>query len=315
MIVVTGASSFIGQHLIRSFSTDDELRFLIHESIPKHINVAQGIVPVKGDLLKPESLNSLIEPGCIVINLAFINRPSLRDNLDAITNLIRRCIEARIKRLVHCSTAVVVGDVDDNFVTEETHCNPRDEYETTKLQIEELLKAKAQGYFEVAILRPTAVFGPGGRNLLKLAGDLTRGNTFMNYLKSCLFGSRRMNLVYVDNVVAALLFLALTSKKMEGEIFIISDDEYPGNNYRDIETFLIKEFGCMDYPIPRIYIPPFLLSHMLRLAGRSNSNPDRIYSSRKIQNMGFREKTSFENGLTSFTGWYKKTHLSPTQKK
>jgi len=206
------------------------------------------------------------------------------------------------------------GEVSDNVVTEETPCEPVNEYETTKLQIEDLIKAKAHGHFEVAILRPTAVFGPGSKNLLKLAGDLTAGSGFLNYLKSCLYGSRRMNLVYVDTVVSALLFLAFTAQEMNGDTFIISDDEYPINNYRDIETYLIKEFGCVDYPVPRIPLPPFLLSLMLKLAGRSNSNPNRVYQSEKIRRMGFQKKTTFETGLSSFADWYRRSCLLMEQK-
>jgi len=123
-----------------------------------------------------------------------------------------------------------------------------------------------------------------------------------------------MNLVYVDTVVSALLFLAFTAQEMNGDTFIISDDEYPINNYRDIETYLIKEFGCVDYPVPRIPLPPFLLSLMLKLAGRSNSNPNRVYQSEKIRRMGFQKKTTFETGLSSFADWYRRSCLLMEQK-
>ncbi len=312
-VAVTGAASFIGQHLVRHLYThgDAEVRILIHENKPKHVMDIKGIVPVEGDLLKRDTLTRLLEPDCTVINLAYLSRPPLRENLSTIENLTEKCSEMPIKRLIHCSTAVVVGGVRNDVVTEETPCDPQNEYETTKLQIEELLKSKAQGRFELAILRPTAVFGPGGRNLIKLADDLTHGNRILNYIKSCLFNHRRMNLVYVDTVVSALLFLAFTAQKMNGDTFIISDDEYPMNNYRDIETYLIKEFGCRDYPLPRIPLRPFLLSCMLRLAGRSNSNPHRIYRSEKIQSLGYQKETSFETGLASFSEWYKEAYLTP----
>jgi nucleoside-diphosphate-sugar epimerase len=315
-IAVTGAASFIGQHLVRHLSThgNAEVRILIHENKPKHVMDIKGIMPVEGDLLKPDTLGALFEPGCAVINLAYLNHSSFRENLAAMENLIENCLEARIKRLVHCSTAVVVGGVPDDVITEVTPCDPNNEYETTKLHIEELLKEKARGHFELAILRPTAVFGPGGKNLLKLASDLTTGSGFVSYAKSCLLGSRRMNLVYVDNVVFALLFLVFTDQRMDREIFIISDDEYLENNYRDIEKYLIKELGRKEYPLPRIPLPQLLLSNVLKLVGRSNSNPNRIYQSDKIKSIGFQKKTSFETGLTSFTEWYKKTYLPPKQK-
>jgi len=315
MIALTGAASFIGQHLIRFLSTDDavEMRILIHENKPKGLMDRKGLVPVEGDLLKPDTLTRLFEPDCTVINLAYLNRPPIRENLDAVENLVKHCIKARTKRLVHCSTATVVGGVPDNVITEETLCNPNSEYETTKLQIEELLKEKARNHFELVILRPTAVFGPGGKNLLKLTDDLTQGKLLTNYLKSCLFNRRKMNLVFVENVVSALSFLAFTSQKIDQELFIISDDENPMNNYWEIEKYLIKELGYQDYPVPRIPLPKTMLSALLRLAGKSNSNPNRIYSSQKIQSIGFQKKTSFEAGLSSFAKWYKKTYLPPKQ--
>jgi nucleoside-diphosphate-sugar epimerase len=316
MIAVTGVSSFIGQHLARYLSThgDAEVHILIHENKPKHVMDTKGIVPVEGDLLKPDTLRDLFEPACTVINLAYLNRSPMRENLDAMENLVKNCIEARIKRLVHCSTAVVVGGVPDDVITEETPCNPKSEYETIKFQIEGLLREKARNHFELVILRPTAVFGPGGRNLLKLAGDLAGGNSFVNYLRSCLFGSRRMNLVNVTNVTSAILFLASADERVDGETFIVSDDEYPENNYRDVEKQLIRELDCREYVLPRIPLPQTLLSHVLRLAGRTNANPCRVYSSEKIRSMGFQKKTSFEAGLTSFAEWYKKAYLPPKQK-
>ena len=315
VFAVTGASSFIGQHLIRSLSTDKdcEVRILIHENKPKYVIDIHGMTPVEGDLLKPDTLINLFEPDCTVINLAFITRLPLRVNLDAIENLIEKCVKVRIRRLVHCSTAVVVGGVRDDVITEETPCDPKNEYETIKLQIEELLKAKARGRFELALLRPTAVFGPGGKNLLKLAGNLNGGNTFVNYLKSCMFDSRRMNLVNIDNVISALLFLAFTPHRMDGDIFIISEDENPANNYRDVEKHLIKELGCKEYFLPRLPLPQILLSTMLKLAGRSNPNPNRAYSSEKIRSMGFQKNTSFEAGLSSFADWYRRNCPLPEQ--
>jgi len=316
VIAITGASSFIGHHLIRALPSlaDVETRFLIHKSRPKELKEGEGIKLIRGNLLQRDSTRALFANDCTVINLAYLHGLPARENLTAMNNLVDNCIEARIQRLVHCSTAVVVGSTRDDIVTEKTRCEPISEYETTKLQIEELLKEKARGLFELAILRPTAVFGPGSKNLLKLAGDLTAGSGFLNYLKSCLYGSRRMNLVYVDTVVSALLFLAFTAQEMNGDTFIISDDEYPINNYRDIETYLIKEFGCVDYPVPRIPLPPFLLSRMLRLAGRSNFNPNRVYRSEKIRSLGFQKTTSFETGLSSFAEWYKQEYLSAKEK-
>jgi nucleoside-diphosphate-sugar epimerase len=225
---------------------------------------------IEGDLLQRGSSMALLERDCTVIHLAYLQSSPMQENLEAMEHLVESGVKAGIRRLVHCSTATVVGGVRDDVITEDTPCEPRNEYETAKFRIEAFLQEKARAHFELVILRPTAVFGPGGRNLLKLAHDLTRGSGFVNYAKSCLFDSRRMNLVNIDNVISALLFLAFTPHRMGGDIFIISEDENPANNYRDVEKHLIKELGCKEYFLPRLPLPQILLSTMLKLAGRSN---------------------------------------------
>jgi hypothetical protein len=42
------------------------------------------------------------------------------------------------------------------------------EYEKNKLKIEQVFLDISLGKFEMTILRPTAVFGDGGKNLVKL---------------------------------------------------------------------------------------------------------------------------------------------------
>jgi len=313
VLVVTGASSFLGRHLVRSLQTrnDVEIRLLVHRSRPQELTDSHRVRIIEGDLLQWDRATGLLERGSTLIHLAYLQDGSTQENLDAVDHLAESAVKAGIRRLVHCSTATVAGGVRDDVITEETPCEPRNEYETTKFRIEAILQKRARGHFELAILRPTAVFGPDGRNLLKLAHDLTRGSGLLNYAKSCLFGSRRMNLVSVDNVVSALEFLAFAPQQMSGEVFILSDDEDPTNNYRNVEDCLIRELACKGYPLPRIPMPTSLLSAMLTLAGRSNTNPRRIYRSAKIRSAGFEKKTSLRTALLSFAAWYRTSVLAP----
>jgi nucleoside-diphosphate-sugar epimerase len=305
-IAVTGASSFIGRHLAAALSgrNDVDLRLMAHvrplgDAIPKNAAVFTG------DLLRPESLDGFLEPGCTVINLVNLVSPSEKDSPDAVANLAMACRAGRVKRLVHCSTAVVAGSAPDDDITEETQCRPTTGYEISKYATESALRGLAAGHFELAVLRPTAVFGKDGKNLLKLSGELSGGSRLSSYAKSCLYGRRRMNLVFIDNAVAALLFLADSEREMKGEVFIISDDDDPMNNYRDVEKFLMERLGCRDYRFPRFRAPETVLKILLGLAGRSNSNTGRNYNSGKIFRAGFRKPVSFREGLESFAAWYR----------
>jgi len=300
-VVVIGASGFIGEHLLKVLVERKgiEVRVLVHRNRTKdHPNINF----IEGDLLKPDSLNALLSENCTVINLAYL----ADHNLDAMSNLVKACAKSQVKRLIHCSTAVVAGRVKGNWVNEKTQSIPVSEYEKTKLRIEEVLLETASDKFELTILRPTAVFGPEGKNLLKLANELMTANMWVNYVRSCLFSRRSMNLVCVENVASALAFLS-TCKKVNREIFIISDDDSPINNYCDIEKRLMKSFG-KSYSVPRIFVPRFFLGALLRLSGKSNINPSVKFSDQKLAVRGFKKPQNLEKAIDDFAAWHKKTY-------
>jgi nucleoside-diphosphate-sugar epimerase len=307
VIAITGSSSYIGVNLVDHLARceDDTLHLLEHR---KRLAGRQDNGQVKiarGDLLESGSLEDFLEQGCTVVNLAYLAGDSLERNMAAIDNLIEACTRARVRRLVHCSTAVVAGRVPVDRVTEDTPVNPLLPYEMTKNAMEKRLLRRSAGRFERVILRPTAVFGNGGRNLVTLAVDLQTGSRARNYLRSCIYQRRRMNLVCIGTVVSAIAFLVKTPRTVDGEIFIVSDDEHPSNNFRDVETFLMKELGCRAYQVPPVSVPFFVLKSLLRAAGRTNLNPNLVYDGRKILAFGFEKQLTFSEGLSLFSEWYR----------
>ena len=301
VIAITGAFGFIGRQLLHLLSdmNDIRIRVLVHQTYSDVLINRSNIIPVKGDLMKPETLEEFLEPGCSVVNLAYLPHPR-NDNLAAMDNLISACKRIHIKRFVHCSTATVVGATPDDEIVETTSCKPKNEYEVCKLQIENLLLQKAKNEFELAILRPTAVFGLGGRNLMKMADELLNGSKILNYLKLCLYNYRRLNLVAVENVVGAILFLLDSGKDVGQQIYIVSDDDKVGNTYFDVAKTLLAKWNMDNAYPPVLPIPLTVLSIILKLAGRSDTNPKRIYSGQKLVNAGFYPKNQLDNALESF---------------
>lgn len=303
-IAVIGASGFIGENLLADLAErrESEVRVLTRS---RKVGSQNGshVFFIEGDLLKPETLDVLFEPGCTVINLAYLASGSKRDNLDAMTNLAEACARKRVKRLIHCSTAVVAGSSKEDWVDESTLCNPVTEYEKTKLEIESVLFEKSLGVFEFTILRPTAVFGPGGKNLLKLAKELEMDSLWSNYARSCLFYRRSMNLVCVENVVAALIFLLDADGKIDREIFIVSDDDAPMNNYRDIETRLLDKLG-KHFPVKSVPLPLMFLGVFRQILGKPAVNLTVKYSDKKLASFGFKKPQSLEDGIELFASYY-----------
>jgi nucleoside-diphosphate-sugar epimerase len=302
-VSIIGASGFIGEYLLATLAEQrcHEIRVLARVKKEVSDNIEQ-ISVIQGDLLAPETLDPLLAPGATVINLAYIGSNPKQSNLLAMKHLADACARKKVKRLIHCSTAVVTGRVVENWVDESTLCNPVSEYERTKLEMENILLEKSLGKFELCILRPTAVFGRGGKNLLSLAKRLNEDTFFLNYLKSCLFYHRSMNLVCVENVVAALKFLLDADCKVDREIFIISDDDSSINNYHDIEKIL-QQKSERPKSLKSLALPPFVLKMLLHLAGKSIINPLVKYSDKKLAALGFRKPHSLEAGLENFANY------------
>lgn len=308
-VVVVGASGYIGRHLVAELMRAKNVRVKILTRSPQKSgferNYAGNVELIEGDLCDPVSLVTLFEPGCTVIYLAYLWGAGEAKNLAATFNLVSACKAANVKRLIHLSTAMVSGRVVKSIVSEDAPCSPVTDYAVTKLKIEQMITAAAQDNFQVAILRPTAVFGQGGENLKKLVNDLLAGKRIRNYLKSCLFGNRRMNLVHVSNVVAAIVFLQKSRDTFDGQVFIVSDADEALNNFRDVERILMRELNIPNYRFPRLQLPLSILRGILTLLGKDNINPQCDYISQKLAHLGYEKAIEFEPGLIEYATGYR----------
>jgi nucleoside-diphosphate-sugar epimerase len=109
-----------------------------------------------------------------------------------------------------------------------------------------------------------------------------------------------MNLVYVENVVAAVVFMLEQSSSVNGEVFIISDDDCLKNNFLFIEKLFRKSLGSSNHYVPVIPIPLNVLAFLLRILGRDIINPMIKYNPKKMLNLGFKRPFEFEESVVKF---------------
>jgi len=85
-----------------------------------------------------------------------------------------------VRRVVHCSTVGVHGDIEHPPANEDAPLKPGDVYQETKLIGEALGRAAAARLgVELVVARPTGIYGPGDRRLFKLFGEIARGRFIM----------------------------------------------------------------------------------------------------------------------------------------
>lgn len=295
-----GSGSFLGKVLLNNIRDDVQIKVVVRKIPIDAGKYTQRIQWIKVDTISTSSLNNIFENGDVIINLIYVRDNNKKTNINLINNIIEACIFSKVSRLIHCSTASVVGNVKTQNINELTPCNPKTDYEKIKMQIEGLVLNSLSKRVDVGILRPTAIVGYGGKNLEKLANSLIYGNKFINYLKTFVLGYMPMHLVPARNVVSALLHLALLKDNLNGNIFIVSEDEDNNNNFIKVQEILLHELGLKSNKFPRILIPKIFQSALFKIFSRNDLNPNRKYLTKKLSEYGYKPIDNVKDAIYQF---------------
>jgi dihydroflavonol-4-reductase len=204
-VLVTGATGFTGGHLARTLARrGDDVVALVRDEGRATSLANSGVTLVKGDVRDRDAVERAAAGAEIIYHIAAIYRQAgLRDdeyravNATAVGTVIQAAGAAGARRVVHCSTVGVHGDVEQPPATEDAPLKPGDIYQVTKLEGENIArKTGAQTGVEVVIARPTGIYGPGDRRLLKLFRGVAR-RRFVVLGSGDIF----YHLTYIDDLV------------------------------------------------------------------------------------------------------------------
>ena len=262
-VLVTGATGFTGGDLARALvARGQQVRAIVREPARAGTLRDAGVEIVRGDLKDRKSLRAAVEGVRIVYNVAAIYRQAgipLSEyravNVDAVRAIVEASAEAGVVRVVQCSTVGVHGDVEHPPATEEAPLRPGDVYQRTKLEGERTgREAAARTGVEYTVARPTGIYGPGDRRLLKLFRGVARR-------RFVILGSGEIfyHLTFVTDVAEGLRLCGETPGAA-GRTYIIAGAQVTTLN--ELLKAIAREAGV---PAPSVHLPvwPFWLAGAL----------------------------------------------------
>jgi farnesol dehydrogenase len=170
-ILITGATGYLGSLLTQKLICQGQhLKVLCRKDPTDPIFYQKGISLVRGDILDKESIIRASQGVRQVYHLAAYARLWAKDpltytkmNVDGTRCLLEAARKAGVQKMVHVSTAGVVGPSIAQPMNEEMPRNTGffNLYEKTKWEAEEICKGFAKQGFSVTIVNPSRIYGPG----------------------------------------------------------------------------------------------------------------------------------------------------------
>lgn len=271
-ILITGATGFIGQAVIRDLLAHPRHRIsaltrltssTLPEGIPRiEVNAIDGATDYSNRLA---GFDVVIHLAARVHHLqeqrdtAYSAYKSI--NVDGTLNLARQAADAGVGRFIYLSSIKVNGESTrpGHPFRADDPPRPSDPYAVSKYEAERGLMALSETTgMAFVIIRPPLVYGPGVKaNFHKLMGLIRRGLPLP-------FGSidNLRSMVSIDNL-ASLIRHCIEHPNAANKIFLVSDD-------RDVSTTELLRIlaNAMELPGRLILFPKTLLSMAARLAGK-----------------------------------------------
>ncbi|WP_291993470.1 SDR family oxidoreductase [Candidatus Accumulibacter sp. ACC003] len=271
MILLTGASGFVGQALLAPLRQRHRIRIVVRDT--RAAPCPQGVAIVQASLSTDQDWSAALSGVDVVVHCAarvHIMNDVVADplaefrrvNVAGTLHLARQAAQAGARRFVFLSSIKVNGErtLPGMPFTAEQPPAPEDAYAISKREAEDGLRVLAQETgMEVVVIRPPLVYGPGVKaNFLAMMRWLARGVP----LPLGGIAENRRSLVALENLVD-LVATCIEHPAAANQVFLVSDGE-------DLSTaaLLRRMAKALGRPARLISLPTAALSLAAGLIGR-----------------------------------------------
>ncbi|HKQ30503.1 MAG TPA: NAD-dependent epimerase/dehydratase family protein [Burkholderiales bacterium] len=235
--LVTGATGFIGRHLVRALLSQGARVSVVTRDERKARSLwPSGLVSIHtADLARGESLASACRDVTVVFHLAGYAHAVDEDDgrsaahheavtVEGTRTLLADALCGSVERIVYASSVKAMGEGGDDCLDETSPVQPRTVYGRSRLAAETMLldAHRHNRRFDAVVVRFPLVYGRGNEgNLMRMIAAVDRGR----FPPLPPLHNRR-SMVCVDDAVQGLL-LAAQSPQAGGKVYLITD----GNHY------------------------------------------------------------------------------------
>lgn len=320
--LVTGATGFVGSAVAKRLQQAGyDIRALVRDPAKLDQVGLSGVESAIGDITDPVA----VAAACVGCDIVFaiagtFREPDLSDaryrevNVDAVRYILDGAKAAGIKKVVHCSTVGIHGNVVGAPASADSPIVPDGIYEITKAEGDKLARSYGSELdLEVVVIRPSPIYGPGDTRLLKLFKMASKDPMIM--LGS---GTAGYHLVYIDDLANAFL-RAGEAEGVAGQAFIIGGSERPSLNemITTLRGVLGKTGAQKTIRIPAE--PVRLLGHLCEIVCRPFGISPPIYRRRveffinnrsyditkAVELLGYDPQVKMADGLARTAEWYR----------
>jgi len=264
MILVTGASGFVGQHLVRQLSAQGKaVRALYRNTLPgPALQSLPGILWQQADLLDIFEVAAVMTGIDEVYHCAAIvsfdparKEEMMHQNVECTINIVNAALDEGIRKLLYVSSIAALGrsDGDTMAINEDTEWEESSRnsvYSMSKYQAEmEVWRGIAEG-LEAVMINPGIILGEG---------DWNKGSAKLMQVVDGEFPfyTRGIN-SFVDVMDVVRIMITLMESPIQAERFIVSAGNF---EYRDIFTKMADALGKKP---PSIKASPLLTNIVAR---------------------------------------------------